>query len=284
MKLPHYRGGVVMSSRDEWRAKWTKVVSTENNIDYYTVLSILLTRMSRMPRIREKKLREAIERERAGVRGFLTKTVYDEKTGGIYRGFHQGVVDRECALDTITWLVAAAGIKELRRWGIDHEKLIDFTERKFLVSDEGIKGFDFTDKKGTFKAKRARMISIEWTLGMVNMYCIYRNYYYRLAEEHKQYRDTKKIRKFHQKARIYEHKARFYLGEIDKKILKFGPRKALYTYPYATRSYWLVFYDSPWWRTPKGSINGIPAGSVASTAWRIFAARFNPLNVTGELK
>lgn len=277
IKLPHYRGGVAMSNRDEWRAPWTKVVSTENNIDYYAVLSILLKRA------RDPKLRKLFEKERFGVIDFLSKTVYDKKTGAVYRGYHEGVVDRECALDTITWLIAAVGIEELKRWGISTEKLIDFAERKFLVEDKGIKGFDFTDKKGAFKAKRARMISIEWTLGMVNAYCIYSNYCYGLAKKNKQFKGTNRIRKLYQKACIYEHKARFYLLEMDKKLLKFGPKKTLYAYPYATRSYWLVFYDSPWWKTPKAGASGVPAGSVASTTWRVFATRFNPLNAEGEL-
>lgn len=278
IKLPHYQGGAAMGNKDEWRAPWTKVVSTENNIDYYTVLTMLLENINNL------KFKEELERERFGVIDFLSKTAYDKKNGGIYRGFHEGKVDKEYALDTIAWLVLAVDIRELRRWGIDPYRLINFVEKNFLVQDKGIKGFDFTDQNGAFLAKRARMISIEWTLEMVNVYCIYRNYYYRLAEKHKRYKDTKKVKKLYQKAIVCEHKAQFYLQEVDKKMLKFGPRETLYAYPYATRSYWLVFYDSPWWKTPKASTNGTPAGSVASTTWRVFATRFNPLNVKGEIQ
>lgn len=278
MSLPHYRGGCVMSSRDEWRAPWSKVVSTENNIDYYAVLSILKNR------IKDDKLRDKIEREKYGVLTFLRKTAYDKKNGGVFRGFHEGKVDKEHALDTVTWLVAAIGIEGLRELRIDIEKLIAFTERKFLVKDEGIKGFDFTDKHGSLKAKRQRMISIEWTFAVVNMYCIYRNYYSRLACEQKEYGNIKKAKALYKKAEIYEHKIVYYLRQMDKKMLKFGPQNNLYTYPYATRSYWLVFYDSPWWKTPKAGTSGIPAGSVASTAWRIFTCKFNPLNYNGSLE
>lgn len=278
MKLPHYHGGAAMSDRDEWRAPWSKVISTENNVDYYTVLSILLQK------IKDPVFAKKVEKERLGIIDFLSKIAYNKKNGGVYRGFREGSIDREYASDTFAWLISSIGIRELRGWGIDPFRLIEFVEGNFLVKDEGIKGFDFTNKKGSFLAKRPRMISIEWTLEMVNIYCIFRNYYYRLAEEHKRYKDTRKVHKLYQKSRIYEHKARFYLKEMDKKMLKFGPRETLYAYPYATRSYWLVFYDTPWWKTPKAGANGVPAGSVASTAWRIFATRFNPLNPEGEIQ
>lgn len=278
MSLPHYRGGAAMSNRDEWRAPWTKVVSTENNIDYYSVLDIL------EKRVKDPKLRAKIEQEKFGVVDFLIKTVYDRKSGGMYRGFHNGGVDREYALDTVSWLIAAAGVEKLREWRVDVEKLLLFAERRFLVKDSGIKGFDFTDKRGAFKANRARLISIEWTLAMVNVYFTYRNYYSRLVNEQRGLGNIKKARRLFWKMNIYEHKAHFFLKEMDKKLLKSGPEESLYSYPYATRSYWLVFYDSPWWKTPKASASGVPAGSVASTTWRIFAGRFNPLSNNGRLE
>lgn len=275
MGLPHYRGGVAMSDKDEWRAPWTKVVSTENNIDYYAVLNMLENR------VKDLGLNKKILEEKFGVRDFLRKTVYDKKTGGLYRGFHLGVIDREYALDTFSWLVCAVGIPELRRWGIDTERLIAFCENKFLVTDEDLKGFDFTDKRGAFRANRPRMISVEWTLAMVNVYCIYRQYYYRLAMEQKGIGNIKKAEKLFKKVNLYEDKAVFFLKEMDKLMLRQGPGEDLYAYPYATRSYWLVFYDSPWWKTPKAGANGTPAGSVASTSWRIFSGRFNPLKGDG---
>ena len=277
MKLPHYKGGAVMSDKDEWRAPWTKVVSTENNIDLYSVLSILESR------VKDKKLKADIMKEKSNVRDFLINVAYDRKSGGFCRGFHEGKIDRESALDTVTWMVAAVGMRQLQAWGIDRARLMAFVESRFLVADEGIKGFDFTDKRGAFKAKRPRMISIEWTLAMVNMYYMYRNYYLQTAEQQEESGNYKKACKLYQWAEIYDHKAVFYLGQMDKKILEFGPRRNMYSYPYATRSFWLVFYDSPWWKTPKTGKNGIPAGSVASTSWRVFAGRFNPLNDQGKM-
>ena len=164
------------------------------------------------------------------------------------------------------------GIEELKRWRIDPERLIVFAEKRFLVEDDGIKGFDFTDKRGAAKAERKRMISIEWTCGMINTYCIYSNYY------------KKKGKAYRAKARIYRNKAKFYLREMDKKQLRFGGKKDKLSYPYATRASWLVFSDSYWWTTPANGADGQPAGSVAGTAWRIFAGKFNPLNAEGGLE
>ena len=277
MKLPHYKGGAVMSSKDEWRAQWTKVVSTENNIDYYTVLNILGNNTT------DSKLRQEIKIEKDRIIDFIRNTAYDKETGGVFRGFAKGVIDDQYALDTITWLVAATGLRDLVLWDINPQRLMDFTEERFLVTDNGIKGFDFTDGKGAVMANRTRMISVEWTFGMINMYCIYRDYYYELAKEQKEQRKSKRtIEKTLLKANMYDNKSKFYLNEMDKTMVKYGIRKDLYAYPYATRSYWLVFHDSTWWKTPKSGKNDVPAGSVASTAWRVFADRFNPLNANGK--
>ena len=273
--LNHYRGGVAMSNKDEWRAPWTKVVSTENNVDYYAVLNIL------MPRIKDLQLRKKLKKEQAGVKDFLTNTVYDKQTGGFFRGYHLGIRDRQRALDTVTWLVAAVGIEELALWGINPQRLLQFVEKRFLVNDKGIKGFDFTDKRGAAKAKRIRMVSLEWTGGVINMYCIYSNYYHRLA---KKYQGTEQGSLFLHKARICKNKVKFYLAEMDKKQILFGDNRDLTSYPYATRAKLLVFSDSVWWRTPSAGSDGTPAGSVASTAWRMFAARFNPLSGAGKLE
>jgi hypothetical protein len=277
MSLNHFKGGAAMSNKDEWRAPWSKVVSTENNIDYYTVLNILEDREENY------NLRERIHREKLDIADFLKKTAYDKRTGGINRGFHAGVIDSEGALDTVSWLIASIGINGLRGWGINPDRLIAFAEKKFLVYDDGIKGFDFTDKKGALKAKRARMISIEWTFGMVNAYCVYANYFIKSSYKQKELGNLQKANNLYNRSKIYENKAKFYTKQMDEKMMKFGERGDLLSYPYATRSYWLVFYDSPWWKTPKADSSGNQAGSVASTAWRIFAGRFNPLNSEGRL-
>lgn len=278
MSLPHYKGGAVMSGKDEWRAPWTKVVSTENNIDYYAVLNILENR------VKDLDLKEKIRQEKIEVANYLRKTAYDKRSGGINRGFHEGAVDGERALDTASWLISAVGIEKLRQWGIDTEKLLAFIEAKFLVKDGDVKGFDFTDKKGALKAKRARMVSVEWTLAMVNAYCAYMRYYDKLADGLRKMGNFISADKMDKKARLCEHKIAYYLKQMDKTLMKFGRYENLYSYPYATRSYWLVFFDSPWWKTPKADNNGNPAGSVASTAWRIFAGRFNPLNSEGIIE
>lgn len=278
MKLPHHQGGAAMSNKDEWRAQWSKVVSTENNIDYYAVLNILKERVD------DKKFRQSIEEEKFRVADFLTKVAYDKKTGGVNRGFHKGVIDTERALDTISWLVPAAGIDELRRWRIDVEGLIAFVEKRFLVKDGGVKGFDFTDKRGAIKARRKRMVSVEWTLAMINVYCMYNSYYSKSAVRQTKVGNTDGADKLRKRADICENKAVYYLKQMDKTLLKFGQGGNMYAYPYATRSYWLVFFDSTWWRTPKAGIDGTPAGSVASTVWRILAGRFNPLNNNGGME
>jgi len=277
MNLNHFKGGVVMSDKDEWRAAWSKIVSTENNIDYYVVLDMLERRVDNM------QFREKIHREKLDVIDFFKKTAYDEKTGGINRGFHKGVIDSERSLDTVSWLIAALGVNGLRDLKIDPDRLMAFAEKNFLTSDNGINGFDFTDQAGVLKAKRKNMISIEWTFGMVNAYCIYANYFKKSADKQKQIGNLQKANKLYNRASIYEHKALFFTSQMDKTMMKFGEKGDLYAYPYATRSYWLVFFDSPWWRTPKADINENPAGSIASTAWRIFAGNFNPLNDEGRI-
>jgi len=277
MTLPHYKGGAAMSDKDEWRAPWSKVVSTENNIDYYSVLNILEARID------DKVLKEKIKIEKDGVKVFLLKTAYDKTTGGVNRGYHSGVIDREQALDTITWLVASMGIENLRKDGINIGKLIACAERKFRVNDKGISGFDFTDKRGAIRADRPRMISIEWSLGMINLYCIYRNYIVSLGHEQERIGNAKKAKEIFKRADIYEHKISYYIKQIDKTMMVSETQEGMISYPYATEAYKMVFYDSLWWKTPKDGPDGMPAGSAASTAWRVFVGRFNPLIGDGRI-
>lgn len=272
-ELNHFHGGVAMSNANEWRAPWTEVVSTENNIDYYVVLEIL------SQRIKDLTLKEKIKNELEGIKNFLVMIAYDRNTGGMFRGYHSGRLDRERALDTITWLVLGIGLKKIDDWGIDILRLLHFMEKRFMVMDQGIKGFDFTDKRGARRAKRDRIISVEWTLEAVNVYCSYQKYYYKLAKANK---GKERGELFFMKSKIYRNKAKYYTMQMDKLMLRFGKKRDMCSYPYATKPKLLVFGDSFWWKTPANGNDGTPAGSVASTVWRIFAGRFNPLSEDGK--
>jgi hypothetical protein len=258
--LPHHGGGIAMGPRDETRAPWTRIVATEHNLDYYAVLQALEAR------VETEAGRRWLQRELQEVEAFLNQVVYDRLTGGIHRGFQAPeTVDRTRALDTVTWSLAAMGPATLRRWGIDPERLLRFAEAHFRVTVHGLEGFDFTDAAGARQAGRERMISLEWTGQMVNAYLLVAR---DLLEQFGETGDPRA----RERARAYQARAQRLMAAMDEQAIQ---ETTTLTYPYATLPNALVFADG--WRTPQPGQDGGLGGSVAATAWRLFAGSFNPL-------
>jgi hypothetical protein len=265
--LPHHRGGVTMGPRDDpGGTQWTQIVATEHVLDYYAVLVAL------SKKVKEDRDRQLIQQELKAVEAFLRNVAYDGAVGAMNLGFRtwEGVDSRR-ALDTITWTIAAIGPDTLSRWGMDPERLIQFAEMEFSVRIDGTEGFDFTDAAGAKKANRGRMISLEWTSQMVNAYLL-------MAQDHmKRFNETRDPR--HQdRATDLRRRAAHYLAEMDKLAIR---EQQTLSWPYATLGGARVFEGA--WFTPKADKDGRLGGSVAATAWRLFAGTFNPLQLGGWL-
>lgn len=261
--LPHSHGGIAMGPRDD-RAPWTQIVATEHNLDYYAVLLALEAR------VEAEVDRQWIRRELQGVEAFMKQVAYDRTTGEMHRGLRAlpPTVDRVRALDTITWSLAAIGPGTLRRWGIDPEQLMQVAETHFRVTVQGLEGFDFTDAAEAQRAGRARMISLEWTGQMVNAYLL-------VARDLMHQVTNTRDPRLQERAQAYQDRARRLVAALDQQAIQ--ETATTLTYPYASLPNVPVFADTPWWRTPQASPTGSLGGSVAGTAWRLFAGSFNPL-------
>ena len=277
--LPHIRGAIAMGPRDDAGVRWTRIAATEHQLDYFALLRGLDARTA-------ERERRWIRLELEGVERFLRLTVYDSARGAFVRGFRApdsldpaapAGRDTVAALDAQTWAIAAIGPATLSSWGIDPERLIRYSEQNFgvtvtnipgiaaLAQADRVDGFDFTNAAGAAAAGRGRMISPEWTGEMINAYVMVgRDILSRPAAQRTAADETR--------ARAYLERARHYTGQLDRIAIHRGETSAL---PYATLPGVLTFADG--WRTPDLDAAGRLVGSVAGTAWRVFAGSFNPL-------
>ncbi|MFC1500930.1 hypothetical protein ACFL58_00575 [Elusimicrobiota bacterium] len=275
--LEHYvfpdgrRGGVSMGFG--WGADWSKVFSTENNVDYYAALIM-------MKEIYEKggdKVRHIFKAndygpkdmisEIVGLRRWLKQVIYDKENEYLTVGFNEHGVDRVAALDTVSWTIAALGPKTLKKMGIDPFKLMDFAERNFLVTDEisGVKvsGFDFTNTES--RGRDLKMMWMEGTGFHIVAYQVMSDY----ADELGLYDLAKKYRK---KAKIFSDELQYASVLVNFKdgALPYTSKKP------KEKEIILTFKDE--WEIPRGN-KGQWVASSSSTGWRFLSlAAFNPLS------
>jgi len=187
--LPHYKypdgklGGVSMGSG--WGPDWSRVYSTENCKDYYSILVILSRMYSqcsdkvRQVFIDKKFTDKEMNREMAGMERWFKEIAYNKETGGFNCGYNEDGLDTCKALDTISNSISVVGPEKLKKWGIDPFGLIEFAEKYLQVKDtikgQSVEGFDFTVPE-EIGNKRRRVIWIEGTAQMVLAYKIMSQY------------------------------------------------------------------------------------------------------------
>lgn len=252
--LPHYNGGVAMSDRSELEIPWKEIVSTENVIDAIAVFQIAEAVAD------DFRKKQWLRQELDELRRFIRTTAVQPE-GFLARGFRPFIdgVDKTCALDTTTWLIAASLPENLHsEYGVTLEPLLQFAEAHFRVNANGAEGYDFTDEGEAAQAGRPRMISVEWSAEMALAYALASQSASALPNQQEKYR-----RKWRE---ILQQIDRFQQNH-DEKVC----------YPYASSPGELTFANG--WRTPKARPSGELAGSVAGTCWRLFAAGWNPLRL-----
>ncbi len=275
--LPHYtfedgqKGAVSMGYG--WGSDWSKVYSTENCIDYYSIL-LILQHICKQCSAQVKRVfmdrgltEKVISRELAGLERWFKEVAYNKDNGGFYCGYNEIGIDPTKALDTISNSLSVIGPVRLAEWGIDPFRLIEFAEKYLLVKDvikgKPIEGFDFTVPE-EINNPRKRLIWIEGTAQMVLAYKIMAKYSTSIGRKNKTEEYKKKAIKISQ--------------ELDKIAeLVNLPEHAL---PYTStnpgdKERLLTYRDE--WEIPRGP-NRKWVGSVASTAWRFFSLTYyNPM-------
>ncbi|MBU2102238.1 MAG: hypothetical protein ABH865_02560 [Candidatus Omnitrophota bacterium] len=149
---------------------------------------------------------------------------------------------------------------------VTERELLFYLDRKFLVTDAGIKGYDFTDKTSCDRIKRKRMVSLEWSAQAAVAQASICRFYERNPGPEEILANVIDLR-----SRI-----RGLTGNIDKKRIITA---AMIYYPYATVDSAQVFPFGGWWKIPRGD----PArcGALSATTWRFFMYQgFNPLDIS----
>lgn len=282
-KLPHYqfpdgeKGGVSMGSG--WGPDWSKVYSTENCIDYYSILNILL----RIYEQGSSKVKvffterdftdKEIKQEMKGLERWFKEVAFNKETCGFNSGYNEDGLDTTKALDTISNSIQVIGPERLKRWGIDPFRLMEFAERYLLVKDtvkgKEVEGFDFTVPEEIGNSRK-RLIWIEGTAQMILAYKIMSKYSAAIGQPGK--------------AGEYKNKAIKYTKELDKiaELINLPHKVLPYTSACPQDKEKLITYK--WeWEIPRGP-QGQCVGSIASAAWRFIALTyFNPM-MLGRLK
>ncbi len=261
--LNHKQGGLTMGPFKDWAGDWPNVLSAENNLVAYTVFRALCHTE------KDKEIKLLLEKEMEGIREFIDTVILSRDEQGNLKSVSAGYNPTEgrsavSACDVVTSLLLIFNPEELRKFfSIDEDALIDFAKKQFLVCEDGIQGFDFTDEHSSLEIKRPRMVSLEWTMQMA---CAL----WRLSDF---YTGLSGARENREKASMYISESNFFTKEVDKKIVGF---EDMYFYPYATKGSLQVFPFAFWWKTPQGNIES--CGAMSSTMWRLFRNKeFNPL-------
>lgn len=275
--LPHFtfadgqKGAVSMGSG--WGPDWSKVYSTENCIDYYSILLILkhickqCSNQVKQVFIERGLTDVIISKELSGLERWFKEVAYNKGSGGFNAGYNEIGLDQTKALDTVSNSLSVIGPARLAEWGMDPFRFIEFAEKylrvKVKIKGQSIEGFDFTVPAEN-NNPRKRLIWIEGTAQMVLAYKIMAKYSASINKKDKAEEYKKKAIKISQELdRITE------LVDLPEHALPYtstnpGDKKRLITYR-----------DE--WEIPRGPRKKW-VGSIASTAWRFFSLTYyNPM-------
>ncbi len=265
------RGAVSMGMG--WGPDWSRICSTENNIDYYAVLRMLKEIHERgTPRARAVFERKGygindIESEMRGVSRWFAEKAYDRERGSFACGFNEKGVDRTDALDTVSWTIAAFGPDTLESMGIDPFALMDFADRQFRVrttiGEEPCEGYDFTNKAS--RRRETKMVWLEGTGFHTVAFQVMSRYAERrgMAEKAEEYR-TQAVKYADEMEKI-SRAAELIDGALPYTSKKPGDRQLIMTF-------------AEEWEIPRGN-KGQWVSSASSTGWRYLAlSGFNPLS------
>ncbi|MBN1823952.1 MAG: hypothetical protein JW803_06520 [Endomicrobiales bacterium] len=265
------RGGASMGFG--WGPDWSRVFSTENNVDYYAVLKMLKKIVGESGNEQVKGIlarsgldERDIDAEMEAVERWLREIAYDSDEKRFNCGYNENGLDTIKALDTVSWTIASLGPDKLVELGVDPYSLMDFAEKYFSVTngikDKTVNGFDFTDYSG--RKSSLKMVWIEGTAFHTVAYQVMSDYAARTGNK--------------AKAKEYLNKAVKFSDEIEKvsEAVKIVDNALPYTTkcPAEKQVMYTFAYE---WEVPRGS-KGQWVASVSSTVWRYYAILgFNPL-------
>ena len=258
-----------------WGPEWSKIFSTEHNIDYYAVLKMLLAAYREYPEethdiFLKKKIDEKwLKEEMQCVERFLREVSFDRENYCFVAGVNQHGVDKVKILDGTTWGIAGVGPEVYASWGIDLDKLIENTEKIFyarypMPDGSYVEGVDITDFEGTGKKRKA----LVWWEG-TGQHII-------ALGEMARYYDSKGKR---DKALFYKKRAVKYMNEMHRFSSFFHLDNAL-PYMVIRLKHQQIVKTLEWeWELPRGKDEKTWVKSISSSMWFLYALKdlYNPM-------
>ena len=247
--LPKQSGARAMGSDNaSANVNYGNLFSTENNLDYYSLLGALV---QILPDTDPSKA--SFVNAKAQVKDYLVNHAYDRERGL----FRRGLNDPNAALDVNSWAILVLGADVLESdFGINIHDFVSRIEANFAVKQDGgfggsdftrWIGFDFSDETNAALAERR---GVNWVEGTQHMIAVY-----------------------HYLSGYYEAKgdavAAEYYGQRRDYFTALNPGNAvsdgsLVGLAYSDTPGARVFHDNPGWILPQG-----PA--LSSTAWSLLS-------------
>ena len=277
-KLTYYRfedsarGAISMGFG--WGPDWSKIFSTEHNVDYFAVLKFLydIYRES-SPEVRaifhekgfdDKKLMDEMEH----VGRWVMEIAFDKELYCFIAGVNQFGVDRLMILDGTSWGLGGVSPQYFADKGIDLDKLIESTRKNFqsvykLPDGRLIEGFDFTDEEGTGYS-RGKLVWFEGTGQMVIAFGELARYFYGKGDEERAVKYKNEAIRYTNY--MYLFTSYYHLdGTLPYMAIQTGEKQVVKTLKYE-------------WEIPRGK-KGEWVRSLSSTMWFLYCLYdfYNPM-------
>ncbi|MBN1522296.1 MAG: hypothetical protein JW928_07160 [Candidatus Aureabacteria bacterium] len=267
------RGAVSMGLG--WGPEWSKIFSTEHNVDYFIVLQMLRDIYDSSGEdvhkvfLNKNITKDFLEDEMEHIGRWLSEVVFNKEKYCFMAGVNQYGIDDLRILDGTSWGLGGIGPENLEKWGIDLEKLITYTEQRFMASytlPSGmiIYGFDFTDTDG-YEGSRYPLVWFEGTGQLIIAYKELAKYYARKGD--------------FEKEKMYTHKAFRYL-EYMYAFTEFYDLGGGLPYMSIRPGKKQIVKTLKWeWEIPRGKDETTWVCALSSTMWYLYCLHdfYNPM-------
>ncbi|MFH0880366.1 MAG: hypothetical protein V2A34_11690 [Lentisphaerota bacterium] len=267
------RGAISMGMG--WGPDWTKIFSTEHNIDYFAVLQMLHSIYAESgPEVREifnrKRMEDAwLRDEMDHVGRWLKDVAFNPETYCFRAGVNEFGADNLKILDGTSWGLGGVGPENFAAWGIDLDRLIESAEKLFssrytLPNGKGIDGFDITDVEG-YEHQREPLVWFEGTGQQIIAFAELARYFARKG-------DLERARKYSERA--------VHLTQNMWTFSSFFNLNGSLPYMAIRPETNTIVKTLKWeWEIPRGKDDQMWVGSLSSTMWFLYCVHgfYNPM-------
>lgn len=260
------RGGISMGMG--WGPDWTKVFSTEHNIDYFAVLRMLEKMYEESPPevraiFHEKNvpltwLRDEMEH----LRRWFMEVVFSPEDHMFRAGVNEYGVDSIRILDGTSWGLGGIGPENFAAWGVDLDRMVE-SALKFcgpsytMENGTVIHGVDFTDPTG-YDHQREPLVWFEGTGQFVIGLAELARYFARKGDD--------------ERARKYASMAVRFTDDMNRFATFYGLDSTLPYMAIRPPTDEIVKTLKWEWEIPRGKTDEVWVKSMSSTMWYLYCA------------